>query len=760
MNTYRFLKKNSAIVLMVLLLAVASCSFTTKKFDPGDNDKEEVLSNLVTFVLENYHYSPKDIDKEFSKNVYEDFVKSLDPRKRFFLKSDIEEFSKYEDKLHQQIKDNKVDFFNLAYNRLQERMEEMKSVYGEILDQPFDLETDEEINTDFDEIDYPESEEARKDLWRKQLKFSVITSFYDLKKEQEQREERKAKGEEGTADTEEEDELPENKEHVRIHGENVEVAKDNDKTDLLEDEEPKTDAELEKEARKSARHSLDQFYDISKDLTKADWFSMYLNAIANEFDPHTGYFAPPDKDRFDIAMSGSLEGIGAQLQKDMDDVKVMKLISGGPAWTDGRLKVGDVIKQVKQEDEDKPVNIVGMSLNDAVELIRGPKGTKVTLTIKSVDGTTKTIELVRDVVELEETYAKSAITEKDGKSFGVIKLPSFYFNMEDYDKRNAASDIKKEIDYLKNQNIEGLAIDLRDNGGGSLSTAIDIAGLFIDKGPVVQVRSGDNQQQVLKHKNPAVHWDGPLVIMVNELSASASEILAAAMQDYGRAVVLGSKQTYGKGTVQKFIDLNRFMRSNKLGDMGSLKITSQKFYRINGGATQLKGVNSDIVVPDQYSFIDVGERDLDGPLPWDEIKQANYSKWDGYANFDEVLELSKKRIDTSSQFNLIKENAQWIKAQRDENTFPLQYSAYKTKVEESEKQVEHFKKISKYKADFSFNSLPEEIARFEKDTTLAEKRKRWHKNLTKDVYIEEALHILDDLKLSDEQQKKMAKAKD
>lgn len=705
-----------------MLLSVAACSFTTKKIDPRGSEKEKVLAELVTFVLKNYHYAPKELNSEFSENIYEEYLKGLDPRKRFFLKEDITEFEKYKSEITNQLKDHNLDFFELTYSTMQNRMAEMQEVYKEILDKPFEMETDEMINTDFDKLDYPASKEERYDIWRKQLKFNVISSFYDLKKEEETKKESKAE-----------------------KGEEYEV---------------KSDEELEKEARKSAMHSLDQFYDINKDLKKEDWAAVFFNTIANQFDPHSGYYAPPDKDRFDIAMSGSLEGIGAQLQKDIENIKITSLISGGPAWTDGRLKVGDVIQKVKQEDEEEPVSIVGMSINDAVKLIRGPKGTKVTLTVKTVDGTIEEIELIRDKVELEETYLKSAVTENGDKKYGILKLPGFYFNMDDYkNQRNAASDMQKEIDLLKKEQVDGLLIDLRDNGGGSLTTAIDIAGMFVDRGPVVQVQSGNGRKEVLRHQNSKIEWEGPLVILVNELSASASEILAAAMQDYDRAVIIGSKQTYGKGTVQRFYDLNNFMRSSSMGDMGDVKVTTQKFYRINGGSTQLEGVHSDVVTPDRYAFMDVGERDLVVPLPYDEINPAKYNKWRGYQNLKEVIAQSQARVDTSSIFNLIEENAKWIKTERDKNDFPLSYVKYADMIKERENKADYFKKISDYKTDLSYYSLPEEMRKFETDTTLAKKRERWHKNLSKDAYVEEAIRVLQDLKLSNTQQKKMAEAK-
>jgi len=484
-----------------------------------------------------------------------------------------------------------------------------------------------------------------------------------------------------------------------------------------------------------------------------------VNSIVEEFDPHTFYFAPRDKERFDIQMSGSLEGIGARLQKKMDNIKVVEIISGGPAWRSEELEVGDLIQKVKQEDEKEAVSIVGMAIDDAVDLIKGPKGTKVTLTVKKVDGTVEDITLERDIVEIEETYAKSAMVNKNDRNYGLINLPRFYFDMEDAKNRTAASDIKKEIIELKKQDMDGLVIDLRNNGGGSLATVIDIAGLFIEEGPVVQVKSGTGEREILTDDDDDILWDGPLVILVNELSASASEILAAAMQDYKRAIIIGSKQTYGKGTVQNVIDLNRWMKNSDLGDMGALKVTTQKFYRVNGGSTQLEGVKSDVVVPDRYSYIDIGEKDMENPLPWDQIEPADYEEWDGYIDFDKTLAKSKKRMAESKQLQLIDESAKWISEQRNEEVYPLNYNVYAKQIEENEKQAKRFDSITDYKTDLSFVSLPYEQEMFKQDTTLQEKRTRWHENLSKDVYVEEAVNVLEDLSEGVERKSKLANIK-
>lgn len=710
------MKRNYKVVLLGLLLAVASCSFTTKSFDP-DSDRDEVLIELVSFVLSNGHYDPKDIDDDFSKAVYKDYLKSIDSRKRYLTQADIDEFVVYENLIDDEITNHSIDFFNLTYKRLQERMGEAQKFYVDILSKPYDFNESEDINTDYENIPYASSEKELKARWRQQLKFSTLATYSDLKEEQKQ----KAK-EDSTYNA-------------------------------------KTDTELEKEAREKTENALAEYFDLSNDLEREDYFSIYINSIVEEFDPHTFYFAPRDKERFDIQMSGSLEGIGARLQKKMDQIKIIELISGGPAWKGEELEVGDLIQKVRQEDEEEAVSIVGMPIDDAVELIRGPKGSKVILTVKKVNGTIKDITIIRDVVEIEETYAKSAMVKKEGEKYGVINLPSFYFNMKDYDKRNAASDVKKEVIRLKEQGMNGLVLDLRNNGGGSLSTVVDMAGLFIKEGPVVQVRSGDDKREVLKDEDSSIEWNGPLVILVNELSASASEIMAAAMQDYHRAVIIGSKQTYGKGTVQNVVDLNRWMRNSDFGDMGALKLTTQKFYRINGGSTQLKGVTSDVVVPDRYSYIDIGERDMQNPLPWDKIAPADYTPWDGYVDLEETLDRSKARMAKSEQLKLIDESARWIRSQQDENIFPLNYEAYQTKIKKNEKKVAEFDSITNYKTNLIYSSLPYEEELFIVDSTLADKRDRWHKSLGKDIYMEEAINVLQDLKLNDTQKSKLANIK-
>ncbi|CAZ95240.1 carboxy terminal-processing peptidase [Zobellia galactanivorans] len=706
------MKRNLAYSLLVMLISVASCSFTNKSFE--NDDKDKLLLDLITYVLEKGHYEPKNIDDDFSVSVFEDFIDVLDPTKRYFLEEDIKEFEQYKFQLDDQIKSTDISFFNLVYGRLRQRMTEAEALYKEVLEKPFDYSKNESINIDYEKMTFASSKKELRERWRQQLKYATLGT-YDSK--------------------------------MKLVGEKPE---DGGK--------PLTQKEAEKSARESTKKTLDEFFDFVNDLQRKDWFVQYINTIVDEFDPHTYYFAPDEKDKFDTSMSGKFEGIGARLQKKPEGAKIVDIISGGPVWRDARLEVGDQIIKVGQEGEE-PINIVGMRLDDAIKLIKGPKGTVVELTVRKIDGSLETVQLTRDVVELEESFAKSANIIKDDRKYGIIDLPKFYVDFDDYTERNAATDVAKEVERLKQEGAEGLILDLRDNGGGSLKTVVEMAGLFIKDGPIVQVRSSGKGKDVYDDKDERIQWDGPLVILVNELSASASEILAAAMQDYKRAIVIGSKQTFGKGTVQNVIPLDNIVRSNEHGDLGAIKITTQKFYRINGGSTQLEGVKSDVVVPDKYSYIDLGERDQANPLKWDKISPADYKPWDGYIDYEKTIANSTKRMANNPQIKLIEENAKWLKLESDETEISLNYDAYREEEKEHKKKSDYFKAISEYDSKLAFESLKYEEQLFTKDSVLREKRDRWHKALAKDVYVEEAVNVLEDLQKNNIEHGKLAAVK-
>ena len=698
-----FMKRNYKVILVITALSAVLWSFipSKKKSDP---EKDKLLLELLTMVLERGHYSPVAIDDAFSKKVYAKYLDNIDPTKRFFLQSDIEEFSKYETKIDDMIKNKDLTFFNLTNSRLLQRMQECRAIYDDVLDNPFDFNTNENINVDYEKLPYAKNKRELVDRWRKQLKLQALSSITDKQKLEDDKKEKDAKYVVKSFET------------------------------------------IEKEVRETSLKSLNEYFDfIQKELTRNDWFSIYLNAIVERFDPHTFYFSPEDKEKFDMSMSGTFEGIGARLQKKNDAVEISELISGGPAWKGKELEAGDLILKVGQGKEE-PIDVAGMRLDDVVKKIKGPKGTEVRLTVKKVDGTIKVISIIRAEVETEETFAKSSVVEKDGKRFGVIYLPKFYISFENKENRDAYKDVAIEIERLKAQNIDGIVMDLRDNGGGSLETVVKMVGLFIPEGPVVQVKAPGREPEILPDPDKKVQYDGPLVVMINNFSASASEIFAAAIQDYKRGIVVGSKHSYGKGTVQNVIDLNQFIRGNSYGDLGALKTTIQKFYRINGGSTQREGVMSDIIFPDRFTYLDMGERDEESALPWDKIAPAKYEPLP--ISYDQIIANSKKRIASNTYFNLIDENAKWIFERKDENTFSLNLNQFKKEMALSDAKIKKFKAISDYNNKLKFNSLPNEIALFEKDSLLKQKRERWHEDLQKDLYIEETLNVIAEIRAS------------
>lgn len=696
---WQFMKRNYKVLLLVVALAAALWSFIPfKKTNDPDPEKEAFLIGVLNFVLQNAHYHPAEINDEFSEKVYNNYLKILDGNKRYLLQSDIDGFKKYETLLDDDFKEQRIDFFNETYPIFKNRITEAKTYYREILAQPMDFTVKESINTDYEKQPWATSKEDLKERWRKQLKLSVLSGVEDKLKLQE--------------------------------------------NDSLGKEPKKSFDEIEKESRETALKSLNEFFEFYEEISRDEWLSVYINTLLQEYDPHTNYLAPDDKQKFDESMTGSMEGIGAQLRKKDQNTEITEVIPGGPAMKQGELENGDIILKVGQGDEE-PADISGMRLEKVVKMIKGKKGTVVKLTVRKVDGTVKVISITRDEFEIEDTFAKSSIIETAEGTFGIIHLPKFYINFENKENRDAFKDVAKEVEYLKEQKVEGIVMDLRNNGGGSLQTVVDMVGLFIPQGPVVQVKAKSGNNDVLYDRDHNIQWEGPLVVLINNYSASASEIFAAAIQDYNRGLVLGSKHSFGKGTVQNLLDLNRF-GNKKIGDLGAMKFTSQKFYRVNGGSTQLKGVESDVVLPDRFLYIDTGERDNENAMPWDKIPKARYAAFD--FNFAPIIEKSKKRIAANTEFNLLDQSAQWIKEQKDDNTFPLQLEEYLEKSKQLEEKSKKFNVLKDYKNNLAFKSLPHEEAVIKNDTVLLNKRNRWFKSLNNDVYINEAVNVLKDLK--------------
>lgn len=687
---------------ITLLFSNIIFSNTVSKSDP---EKDRVIIYVLKNILSRYHYVQKDLNDDFSAHVYTNFIDGLDPSKRYFTQEDLKEFSQFKYQIDDQLKSSNIDFYKLVYNRFLSKLTTAKKNYRALLTESFNYKKKEVIDMDFEKIPFAKNESELVDYWRKQLKLSILSRIEDAEDLQ------------------------------------------NDKAKKDKTFKKKTFSVLEKEARKEVLKNMNELYQRIDELENSDWYSTFLNSVVSGFDPHTTYMSPRLKSRFDQEMSGKLEGIGARLQKKGIYTHIVELISGGPAWKQGDLEPDDIILKVAQGDAE-PLDIVGMRLDDAIKFIKGKKGTEVRLTVKKkFDGSTKVISIIRDVVELDETFVKSSIVEKNGQKYGIIDLPRFYIDFNDLSRRDAAKDMEKEIERLKKENVKGLIVDLRDNGGGSLKTAIEIGGLFIEKGPIVQVKYRDEDPLVKNDTDAKVQWNGPLVVMVNEFSASASEIFAAAMQDYKRGVIIGGKQTYGKGTVQNVLPINRFYEKYP-SDLGALKMTIQKFYRINGGSTQIEGVYSDISLPSRYSYMKFGERDLEGALPWDKVQQAKYQTTNSYSNFGDAVYNSQQRVLNDKKFKKINEYAKWLKKNQEERVYSLNYNTFKKESHDKIEETKQFKDIFKFNSNLTFNSPKYELNLFAKDTVLKQKRVVWHKNLKKDIYLNEALNVLSELKMN------------
>ena len=692
------INKISNWFLLVLLFLTLSSFFDFNQ----NNEKDKLLIEIISYVIERGHFDPKNIDNEFSENMFKEFIENMDGQHRFFLSSDIGNFKKYKYDLDDQIINSKTTFFDLVYNKLIQRQEIVKNFYEEILNKPFSFNEDEIISLDYKNAPYPKTLNDLKFLWRKRLKLSTLSIYVDKKEDQ------------------------------------INQKKIDSSYAILDD------YILEKQSREITLSNMKNFFDSVDELNRNDYFNIYINSLVKQFDPHSFYFSPNEKETFDTSISGKFEGIGARLGKKNQQITILEVISGGPVWKGNLLEPGDVILKVSDSSGD-PVEVTGMRLDDVVKLIKGPKGTNVILNVKSVDGTVNDVNIVRDIVELEESYAKASIIKKNEINYGLIYLPKFYVDFKSYNERNAANDVKKLIIQLKKEKINGLVLDLRDNGGGSLQTVVDITGYFIKTGPVVQVKSTGGKKQVLRDRDPSIIWNGPLVVLVNELSASASEILAAALQDYNRAIVIGSKQTFGKGTVQNVVDLNKIIAGNSYGNLGALKLTTDKFYRINGGSTQLEGVKSDIIFPNRYSFIEIGEKDQENPLPWDFIGSAQFSPSDTKNNFEYVQNESNKRIVSNTYLNLLKEEAKWVKEQQDQYKYSLNYSEFVRNRDSIVKISKKFDKIGNYRSDLTIDWIEEDRLEIYANNSFKEKRARWKETLIKDIQLNEAINILSDI---------------
>lgn len=688
---------NKLRILNLLTLTAAFLLFSSYK----EIDKNEAIMQVMMQGLENVHYQPQVLNDQFSARVYDLYLKRLDVSKKFLLQEDINILNKYRNQLDEEVKAGSYEFFKLSTEIINKRVKEAEAYYKEILANPFDYKKDESVELDYKKLPFAADKAALKESWRKYLKYQALIRLNEKMDAQER------------------------------------IKEGKDSSGKI-----KSFEQLEAEARNGVQKTHEDWFKRLGQVEENDRLTAYLNTIANSYDPHTEYFPPKDKENFDIALTGQLEGIGAQLQEKDGQIKVTNIVPGSASARQGQLKAGDIILKVGQGHEE-PVEITDMRLDKAVELIRGKKGTEVRLTVKKPDGKMIVIPIVRDVVVLEETYAQGAVL--DGKDkIGYIKLPIFYADFNKKGARSSAEDVKKELIRLKKENISGVILDLRNNGGGSLQDAVKMAGLFIDQGPMVQVKAREGVPLVLDDNDPEVVYDGPLVVMVNSGSASASEIVAAALQDYKRAVIVGGSSTFGKGTVQQFFNLDDYLNATfaSIKPLGSVKLTTQKFYRISGGATQLKGVIPDIILPDLYSEIEFGEKEQDYAIAWDEISPAKFNKWNKAINTEKLKKNSTSRIKDNKLFSYVSNEAMELKRKKDKTLATLNLDKYRAEQKKEKAETNTYTKLEEAMPELSITPVKIDNEEIAKDTSGT---KEWYKGLKKDIYLNEAVNIVKEM---------------
>ena len=711
-------RKNLKYFLPIIGAGLLTFGFVYQEYN---KDKENLVFQLVGSALDNYHYQPRKMDDTYSKDVFNAYLERIDYNKLYFTQSEVNNLRMFELHLDDAMISGDNTFFNLSYSLLDQGIDRSEAFFEDILSAPLQFTPGEKLASNPEEVKHASSESALKDYWERHLKWRVLNRIYEKDKAQKE-----------DAET--------------------------DETVVL-----KSFEELESIAREKELELQQEWLDDLQDITRLEWLGMLLTSYSEAHDPHTNYMAPEQNEDFELSMTGQFYGIGAQLKKVGDYITIERIITGSACWKQGDLEAGDKIIAVAQGDGE-PLDIVGWKTREAIKHIRGEKGKEVRLTVKKKDGSRMVIPIVRDIVELEATYAKSAVLDGSlyqktedktwgngisaGPKTGIIRLPKFYVKFYSKDNRDAAEDIKKEIVKLKKEGVEALILDLRNNGGGSMQAAVDIAGLFTGKGPMVQVKSFQGQTVVKNSKDPKVYWDGPLIVLVNEYSASASEIVSAALQDRGRALIVGTGgSTFGKGTVQNMINFDNVIKKpfDQHKPLGALKVTTDKFYRISGNTTQLQGVIPDIRLASPYDLISIGEKEYDLALPVDKIAPAAYAvdtRWQ--KNFGLAEARSEQRVSTHPDFEKINSYAQWIAASDATHYIPLEPTAYFAYQDSISTVSEQYKGIGKSKDSvgvlFTVYDTTAAV-----DSATQTTIQRWHKALSKDIVIQESLRIANDL---------------
>jgi len=642
----QFKKLAAALAVTACFLLFAAPALA----EPKPEKQDGTIALFICDYLHQVHLNKPKIGDDLSKRLFRRFLKTIDPAKLYFVKSDIDEFKKQETELDDQLLNGDVSFAYKVYGKYVERLAERQKLIAELVEAKHDFTVKESMDTDYDKIDYASTDEELKDRWRKRIKFDLLLQRIGDK--------------------------------------------------------PVPEAEAKKKILDRYQGQLKRW----KQVDNADLLELYLTDLTTSVDPHSTYMSPATLDDFEIAMRLNLDGIGAMLRSENGNTSIVEIVPGGAAAADGRLKPNDKIVAVAQGDGEF-VDIVDMKLRDAVKLIRGKRGTKVQLKVVPAGKIDPIVfELTRRKIEMKSQEARGEVVEQgkkaDGTPYrvGVIDLPSFYAEMgfggRGDDPKSATEDVRKILKDFESKKVDGVILDLRQNGGGSLTEALALTGLFIDEGPIVQVRSSNGRVQGKNDPEKGVVYGGPLMVLNSRFSASASEILAGALQDYGRALIVGDTSTHGKGTVQTVIDLGSQLRGDTAPKLGALKLTIQQFYRVNGDSTQVRGVVSDVVIPSLSEYLATDEKELDFALAFDHVDPAKHADL-GMVPADvvkAVKERSEQRIKASADFTKLAKEIEQFKVRKASKSLPL-----------NEKELrEQFSDDEVKKLDLKDSLLPED----------------------------------------------------
>ena len=700
------------------------------------------LSAIVTKLLEDEHLRHRRIDDEISRKAFDEYLDQLDPSKMFLLQADSKKLGAHAETIDDELRSGRLELAHAGAEVFAARVAVVEKLVADILAKPLDFSNEEFIETDPEKVQLAATEDELRDRWRRRLELEVLEKVAMM----DDRADALAKGKDKAASKDKK-----KKPVPGAPGENMDEEDDTGEPSLSADQIPPTAEGREQKARTDLAKSYAGRFARMQSPKSLDAAAGLINAVTSIFDPHTNYLPPDEKANFDIHMSGSLEGIGAVLREDDQYIRVVEIVPGGASWRQGMLEPGDLITSVAQQGKD-PVDTGNMPIDDVVRMIRGPKGTVVTLTVQKSTGDPKTIAITRDVIVIEEAYARGAVIQMKGssKQYGYIYLPSFYGMQTSGTKRSAAGDVRRLLAEMRKRKLAGVVLDIRGNGGGLLDDAVEMTGLLIDKGPVVQTQQSDGNREVLGDDQGGTTFDGSAVVLVDRFSASASEILAGALQDYKRAVVVGTGPTHGKGTVQVLADLDR-MGGGAQGEpqLGSLKITIQQFFRVSGASTQWQGVVPDILLPDPAGHIEAGERELHNSLPWSQIDPVPHKNWAAHWNPAELAAKSAKRVSTSEVFRKIAQRTELQKQWTKDTKVPLKKDAYVAQRKQRKAALEavtpdldaapaHMNvSVIDYDGKAAAEARP---GGGKVDDTMA----RWRDALAKNPWVEESLLVLQD----------------